>query len=134
MLTPMGTNWVVTTIAGLAGNIGSADGTNGNAQFYRPVGIAVDSSGNLYVADEYNDTIRMPTPMGTNWVVTTIAGLAGNYGSADGTNGNAQFHQPSDIALDSSGTFVADEYNDTILHADTDGNELGSNDDCRFGR
>ena len=115
MLTPMGTNWVVTTIAGLAGNIGSADGTNGNAQFYRPVGIAVDSSGNLYVADEYNDTIRMLTPMGTNWVVTTIAGLAGNYGSADGTNGNAQFHQPSDIALDSSGNlYVADEYNDTI--------------------
>ena len=77
----------------------------------------------------------MLTPMGTNWVVTTIAGLAGNIGSADGTNGNAQFYRPVGIAVDSSGNlYVADEYNDTIRSADTDGNELGSNDDCRFGR
>ena len=47
----MGTNWVVTTIAGLAGNIGGADGTNNAARFYAPSGVAVDSGGNLYVAD-----------------------------------------------------------------------------------
>jgi hypothetical protein len=49
--------------------------------------LAVDSAGNVYVADlNGNDTIRKVTPVGTNWVVTTLAGVAGSYGSADGTN------------------------------------------------
>ena len=85
-ISPAGTNWVVTTLAGLAGSQGSADGTNSTARFYSPVGIAVSSQGNIFVADCYNYTIRMLSPAGTNWAVTTIAGKARTFGSHDGTN------------------------------------------------
>src|ERR1035437_9029748 len=112
---PVGTNWVVTTIAGTAGNNGSADGTNSAAQFYEPASIAMDSLGQLYVADGGNNTIRKVTPVGTNWVVSTIAGTAGSGGSADGTNGSARFNYPSGITVDTNGNlYVADSGNNTI--------------------
>ena len=69
-------------MAGSIGYDGSADGTGSAAQFYVPHGVAVDGAGNLYVSDTYNDIIRKITPTVvsgvTNWVVTTIAGSAGN--------------------------------------------------------
>ena len=114
-LAPTGTNWFVSTIAGLAGSLGYADGTNSRARFAYPYGVAVDSRGNVYVADEYNDTVRKLMPEGTNWVVTTIAGLAGSSGSADGTGSAARFYGATGVAIDSSGNvFVADTYNNTI--------------------
>src|SRR5262245_57161709 len=85
---------VVTTLAGLAGNPGSADGTNSDARFNTPDGVAVDNAGNVYVAELSNHTIRKLTPVSTNWVVTTIAGLAGRTGSANGTNSAARFNNP----------------------------------------
>jgi len=88
-VTPAG---VVTTLAGLAGTYGSADGTGGDARFYNPNGVAVDGSGNVYVADNGNQTIRKITPAGG---VTTLAGLAGFSGSADGTGSAALFDSPS---------------------------------------
>jgi hypothetical protein len=117
LVTSDGTNWVVTTIAGSSVMGGSADGTNSSAQFNNPSGLALDPVGNIYVADTSNHTIRKVTPVGTNWVVTTIAGLGGitNYGSADGTNATARFYQPSAIAVSSSGALlVADHLNSTI--------------------
>src|SRR5674476_340256 len=106
---PVGTNWVVTTIAGTAGNDGSANGTNGVAQFYEPASITMDGLGSLYVADGGNNTIRKVTPVGTNWVVSTIAGTAGIGGGADGTNSSAQFNYPSGITVDANGNlYVAD--------------------------
>ena len=75
----------MTTLAGLAGNAGTNDGTGSAALFNYPDGVAVDSDGDLYVADYCNNTIRKVTPVGTNWVVTTLAGSAGNAGCADGT-------------------------------------------------
>jgi hypothetical protein len=114
-ITPVGTSWVTTTIAGTAENPGFTDGTNTGAQFFFPSGIAVDTNGNLYVSDTDNATIRELTPVGTNWVTTTIAGSVGNFGSADGTGTNAQFFGTSGIALDGAGNlYVADVFNDTI--------------------
>jgi len=116
-MTALGTNWVVTTLAGLPGNSGSSDGTNSGARFDQPEGIALDASGNLFVADTINNAVRKVSPVGTNWVVTTIAGMAGSVysGSADGTNNSARFNHPYGIATDPSGNlFVADTYNSTI--------------------
>jgi sugar lactone lactonase YvrE len=108
-ITPLG---VVATLAGLAGNPGSADGTGSAARFNRPSGVAADSAGNVYVADTYNYTIRKITLAG---VVTTLAGLAGTIGSADGTGSAARFYYPGGVATDSSGNvYVADTYNHTI--------------------
>ena len=114
-VTPVGTNSVVTTLAGLAGNPGSADGTNSAARFNNPASAAVDSAGNLFVADGGNNTIRKVTPVGTNWVVTTLAGLAGSPGSANGTNSAARFNSPWGVAVDTNGNvYVADTGNNTI--------------------
>jgi secreted PhoX family phosphatase len=114
-VTPVGTNWVVTTLAGKAGYAGSVDGTNNAARFNYPAGLAVDTNGNLYVADVLNDTIRKVTPVGTNWVVTTLAGLAGVTGSADGTNSAARFNALLALTVDSAGNlYVADQANHTI--------------------
>jgi sugar lactone lactonase YvrE len=114
-LTPQGTNWVSSTLAGTVGSADGRDGTNAAAHFSYPCGVAVDQTGKLYVADTYNDTIRLVTPQGTNWVVTTIAGQAGNAGGNDGTNQAALFYQPAGIAVDQGGNvYVADSGNYTI--------------------
>src|ERR1039458_7508417 len=114
-VTPVGTNWVVTTLAGLAGSQGSADGTGSTARFLEAVGVEVDSAGNVYVADTFNNTIRKVTPVGTNWVVTTLAGLAGSQGGADGTGSAARFYTPYNLAVDSAGNvYVGDGQNYTI--------------------
>ncbi len=115
MMTPVGSNWVVSTIAGSPGMIGSSDGSNNLARFYNPEGITVDSLGNVYVADTTNDIIRKLALVGTNWVVSTIAGLAGSSGSTDGTNQNSRFDDPGGITVDSAGNlYVADSGNNTI--------------------
>jgi sugar lactone lactonase YvrE len=112
---PAGTNWIVSTLAGLPGTLGSADGTNDEARFDRPSGLAVDIAGNLFVTDNYNQTIRKLTPIGTNWVVSTVVGLAGVAGSADGTNSEARFNDPQAVAVDGSdGLYVTDRLNYTV--------------------
>ena len=112
-ITPAGTNWAVTTIAGTPGlSSGDADGTNGAAVFDNPVGIAMDANSNLYVGEYTGSTIRKITPVGTNWVVTTIAGQPRNYNFADGTNGNALFNGPLNLTVDTNGNlYVTDSYN-----------------------
>ena len=112
---PAGTNWVVSTLAGLAGTNGFADGTNTQAQFDHPSGVVVDNAGNLFVTDSFNETIRKLTSVGANWVVSTIAGVAGAAGSDDGTNSQARFHRPEAIAVDASGKlYVTDRLNNTV--------------------
>lgn len=102
----------VTTLAGLAGSSGSTDGTGSAARFFSPRGIAVDGSGNVYVADTANYTIRMITPAG---IVTTLAGMAGRWGDTDGTGSAAQFKGPAGVTVDGSGNvFVADTSGSTI--------------------
>jgi hypothetical protein len=121
-VTPAG---VVTTLAGSNnGTIeyscqGNADGVGTAAQFWSPLGIATDTTGNVYVADTNNNTIRKITPVG---VVTTLAGTAGVKGSADGVGSAAQFFGPGLMAIDSSGNlYVADTGNDTIRKITPDG-------------
>src|SRR5204862_8314739 len=85
------------------------------ARFNHPSGMAGDSAGNVYVADTDNNTIRKVTPVGTNWVVTTLGGMAGIWGSADGAGSAARFSNPNGVAVDSAGNiYVADFYFNTI--------------------
>ena len=114
LVTPAG---VVTTIAGTAGSLGSADGTGAAAQFNGPQGIALNASGNIIVADSNNNTIRQVTPAG---VVTTIAGTAGVAGAADGAGTAATFDFPVDVFVASTGMiYVADSGNDLVRQIDT---------------
>jgi sugar lactone lactonase YvrE len=101
-----------TTLAGPPGAPPSADGTGSAASFFFPGGLATDSSGNVYVADTDNQTIRKITPSG---VVTTVAGLAGVFGNFNGTGGVARFGSPEGVATDRGGNvYVADTQNATI--------------------
>jgi sugar lactone lactonase YvrE len=103
---------VVTTLAGSAGVCGSADGSAMLAQFCDPRGIARDTSGNVYIADTGNHTIRMIDPAGR---VSTLAGTPGVCGSGDGRGSAAHFCEPRDIAVDRKGIlYVADTGNSSI--------------------
>ena len=114
MVTPVGTNWVTTTLAGKVGSSGSGNGTNTVARFNGSDGIAVDSAGNLWVADSGNSLVRKVTPVGTNWVVTTVGG-GSFWGTNDGIGAAARFHSPAGIAVDATGTLVvADTSNNRI--------------------
>jgi sugar lactone lactonase YvrE len=99
-------------VAGGLGGSGNADGDLAAARFYSPEDSGYDAAGNLYVADDYNHTIRMIDPSGD---VTTLAGSAGQYGTADGTGAAAHFANPVSIAVDPSGiVYVADAGVNTI--------------------
>ncbi|MBI3885014.1 MAG: matrixin family metalloprotease [Opitutae bacterium] len=106
------TGGVVTTFAGTAGSAGSADGTGAAARFNQPTGLAVDTSGNVYVADTTNNTLRKITAAGA---VSTLAGVAGVSGSTDGTGSAALFNRPGGLAIDSGGNiYLADTGNSTV--------------------
>jgi hypothetical protein len=102
-------------LAGLAGIFGNADGIGSATRFDFPEGVAVDSTGIVYVADADNCTIRKVTQVGTNWVVTTIVGRAGIPGSSDGTNGAARFNSAQGLEIDGAGNlYVGDTDNYAI--------------------
>ncbi|MEY3896579.1 MAG: hypothetical protein RLZZ214_2099, partial [Verrucomicrobiota bacterium] len=103
---------VVTTLAGSPGLTGSTDATGVNARFNAPAGLAVDASGNVFVCDAGNHTLRKITSAG---VVTTVAGLAGTSGTTNATGTAARFNSPAGITLDSAGNlYVADSGNHAI--------------------
>ena len=104
---PTGT---ITTLAG-SGSVGSTDDTGSAASFNYPNGIAIDSAGNIFVADYSNNRIRKVTSAG---VVSTLAGN-GAAAFADGPATNASFNGPKGVAVDSAGNvYVADFGNNRI--------------------
>lgn len=113
-ITPAG---AVTTLAG-DGTAAFRDGPAAQARFNGPIGVAVDDKGNVYVADSYNDRIRLITPDGQ---VRTLAGDDAP-GYADGQGTAAAFDTPTGLALDRHGTLlVADTGNDAIRTVAPDG-------------
>ena len=111
---------VISTVAG-SGQLGFA-GDNGPAtaaQLNRPAGIAVDTSGNLFIADEFNHRIRRVDA--TTAIITTVAGTdEQGYSGDDGPATAAQLNRPRGITVDASGNlFIADFDNDRIRRVDT---------------
>lgn len=100
---------VVSTLAGLAGTSGAADGVGGAARFYNPTAMVGDGT-NLFVVDYFNSSIRKIVI--ATGAVTTIAG--GVNGSADGIGVAAQFSYPRGIATDGTNLYIADSSNHTI--------------------
>ncbi len=112
-VTPEG---VTTNFAG--SKEGYADGLADAATFNTPSGLAIDTTGNIYVADTGNNVIRKITPQG---LVSTLAGN-GKAGYLDGKASEAQFNGPIGIAVDKAGkVIVADTYNDRIRVITADG-------------
>ncbi len=108
----------VTNLAGSIGEPGSTDGVKSSASFYLPWGIAVDSSGYVYVSDSYNNLIRKISPDG---LVTTLAGKR-SKGSLDGQGAAASFLHPTGIAVDRKGNlYIADSGNHKIRKLSSSG-------------
>lgn len=106
------TNGEVSTLAGMAGSSGSADGTGKDARFNYVQGLDVGKDGTVYVANTWGRTIRMITPSGE---VTTLAGTPGVSGHLDGTGAAARFNSPRDVAVDDEGVvYVVDSQSSTI--------------------
>jgi sugar lactone lactonase YvrE len=106
----------VSTVAG-NGTAGYVDGPIATAQFNGPIGLAVSEGGDVYVADTYNDVIRMITTEGQ---VTTIAG-AGAPGFADGEQKSALFDTPSGIVIVNKTLIVADTGNYRLRRVSSEG-------------
>ena len=114
-------NGIITTVAGNGDFSYSGDGGPAtNASLYYPDGVAVDASGNLFIADYYNQRVRK---VGLNGIITTVAGN-GNYGySGDGGPAtNASLYYPDSVAVDASGfVFISDESDVRVRKVDTNG-------------
>ena len=112
----MSTNGIITTVAGNLNNGGGYSGDGGaatNAGLSLPLGVAVDASGNLFIADYNNNCIRQ---VSTNGIITTVAGNGnGGYPGDGGTASNAELYYPTDVPFDASGNlFISDGGNERI--------------------
>lgn len=105
----------VSTIAGVDGTHGSVDGEALTATFNHPIGVAADGEGRIYVADTYNDRIRVIE----GGKVRTLAG--GERGFADGAGTEAKFDTPAGIAIWNDKLIVADTGNSRIRVIESDG-------------
>ncbi|MBK0027575.1 gluconolaconase [Stenotrophomonas sp. S48] len=106
----------VTTLAG--GEQGYADGPAAQARFDGPMGIAVDAQGQVFVADTWNDRIRV---IGTDGQVRTLAG-GDRPGFTDAIGGEARFDTPVALVFDAHGALlVADLFNNAVRRVGADG-------------
>lgn len=127
MVRKVDTNGIITTIAGNGFEAGNGTGGFGGdggaataARLYFPSGVAVDTSGNVYIADASNHRIRK---VGTGGIITTFAGTGVNgYAGDGGAATAAQLYQPSHVIADTFGNvFIADEINNCIRKVDPSG-------------
>ncbi len=96
----------VSTVAGIAGTIGSDDLVGTLAKFYQPNGVTTDGKGNLYITDYWNHIIRkMELATGK---VETFAGVKGIGGSANTADGPPTFYSPNAITSDGDFLYVTD--------------------------
>ena len=112
---------VISTVAGTgAQGFGGDGGPAVQARLHIPRDVALDATGNFYIADEYNYRIRKVDSSG---VITTVAGTgAQGFGGDGGPAVQARLHIPRDVALDATGNFyIADEYNYRIRKVDSSG-------------
>ena len=107
-----GTPVDLSLFAGNSGGSGNIDGTNNIARFNQPYGVAVDSAGNIYVADTGNNTIRKITSTG---MVSTFAGSPGIIGNTNGNGTAASFFAPTGVAIDSTGNVYIADCNNNII-------------------
>ena len=107
---------VAQTLAG-TGVAGFNNGIGSSAEFNSPTGIAVDATGNIFVADTFNHKIRK---IDTNGIVTTFAGSS--IGNSTGIGTDAQFSQPNGLVIDGLGNiYVADTNNHQIKKINSTG-------------
>lgn len=105
---------MLTTLAGVAGEAGPTNGVARVARFNTPLGLAVDSTGEVFVADSANHSIRAVTPDGT---VRTLAGANEQWGAADGAGEAARFYGPVGVTLaPGGGLVVSDSLNHALRH------------------
>ena len=117
----VGTNGIITTVAGNGTQGYSGDGGAAtNAELNYPAGVAVDATGNLFIADSINNRIRK---VGTNGIITTVAGNGtAGYSGDGGAATNAELNDPSGVAVDATGNlFIADDDNNRIRKVGTNG-------------
>lgn len=109
----------VSVLAGSYRSFGVVDGNGASANFDGPWGLAIDAAGNLYVTENYASVVRKVTPSGA---VTTVAGVSGSNGSADGPALSATFNSPRGIAVDAAGNvYIADTDNSLVRQLRPDG-------------
>jgi uncharacterized protein (TIGR03437 family) len=118
-------NGIITAFAGLGfGNTEESFGGDGGpaaqASLFQPAGLAFDSNGNLYIADEYNHRIRKVTPAG---IISTVAGKGDEGFAGDGQQAiAATLNHPTDVAVDAAGNlYIADQYNNRVRKVTPDG-------------
>ncbi len=127
----VGTNGIIITVVG--NGYGAGNGNGGysgdggaatNAELCNPQGVAVDATGNLFIADSHNNVIRK---VGTNGIINTVAGIgygcgAGSYSGDGGAATNAELNYPIGLAVDATGNlFIADYGNNVIRKVGTNG-------------
>ena len=102
----------ITTVAGKGQGFSGDGGPATSASLFHPYGVAVDSAGNVYIADTYNYRIRKVS----GGTITTVAGNGGFRFSGDGGPAtSASFNLPQGMAVDSAGNlYIADTYNNRI--------------------